>query len=63
MIRRIVVAALWFFAVAWGWNLVAALVGLPPAAGLALGVGAAALILLAPARAVPFVSRTVPSRR
>jgi hypothetical protein len=62
MIRRTVVAILWLFAVAWGWNLVAALAGLPSATGLALGLGAALLVLLAPPRVVPLPGRRPQAR-
>jgi hypothetical protein len=57
MVRRTVTAILWFFAVAWGWNLVAAMSGLPSATGLAIGLGAAALIMIGSPRVAPQVDR------
>lgn len=62
MLRRTVVAVLWFFAVAWGWNLVAALAELPSVTGLALGLGAGLLVLLAPPRVVPLPDRQPQAR-
>jgi hypothetical protein len=61
MVRRTVTAILWFFAVAWGWNLVAAMSGLPPATGLALGLGAAALIMLGSPRVATPLGRRSPA--
>jgi hypothetical protein len=48
MLKRSVAAVLWFFTVAWAWNYVAALTGLPAATGFVLGVAAAAFVAVDP---------------
>jgi len=44
MVKRIASAILWFFTVAWGWNYVALVSGLPSLLGLALGAAVGALV-------------------
>ena len=53
MFTRTVAAVLWYFVVGWGWNLFAAIAGLPSGMGPVIGLVAAAFILLAPLRAIP----------
>ncbi|HSL33145.1 MAG TPA: hypothetical protein VK871_05810 [Candidatus Limnocylindrales bacterium] len=48
MLKRSVAAVLWFFTVAWAWNYVAALTGLPSATGLVLAVAVAAFVAVDP---------------
>lgn len=57
MVKQVVTSFLWFFTVAWGWNYVALMTGLPSIVGLGLGVAAGAFVwvdpfhLIRPARA------------
>ena len=44
MIRKLVTSFLWFFAVAWAWNYIAALAGLPAIIGLGLGASVALFV-------------------
>ena len=44
MVKRVLAATLWFFAIAYGWNYVAAFLGFSEMPGLMLGAVAAALI-------------------
>jgi len=53
MLRRIPAALLWYFAVGWGWNLVAAFAGLPSGMGPLVGLVAGAFILFASPRVIP----------
>ena len=62
MLRRTLLAVLWFFPIAWGWNLVAAWAGLPSVAGLAIGVVAAAFMLTAPGRVIPVLALRSPAQ-
>jgi hypothetical protein len=48
MVKRVVSSGLWFLAVAWGWNYIAVLAGLPSAVGLVLGSSMAAYVGLDP---------------
>lgn len=48
MLKRSVAAVLWFFTVAWAWNFVAALTGLPEATGIVLAVAVAAFVAVDP---------------
>jgi hypothetical protein len=48
MVKQVVTSVLWFFTIAWGWNIVAFVTGLPAIIGLALGVAAAAFVWIDP---------------
>jgi hypothetical protein len=48
MLKRSVAAVLWFFTVAWAWNFVAALTGLPQATGFVLALATAAFVAVDP---------------
>ncbi len=44
MAKRIVSVVLWFFTVAWAWNYIALMSGLPSLLGLALGAAVGAVV-------------------
>ena len=44
MVKRIASIVLWFFTVAWGWNYIALMSGLPSFLGLVLGVAVGAFV-------------------
>jgi hypothetical protein len=48
MVKQVVTSFLWFFTVAWGWNYVALVTGLPMIIGMALGAAAAAFVWFDP---------------
>ena len=52
MKKRVLAGVLWFFAVAYAWNLIALALGLPEGPGYALGIIAAFLFAADPARIV-----------
>jgi hypothetical protein len=52
MTKRVLAGVLWFFAVAYSWNLVAMLVGFSESPGYVLGLFAGILFAVDPARRV-----------
>lgn len=48
MVKQVVTSFLWFFTVAWGWNYVALVTGLPMIFGMGLGAAAAAFVWFDP---------------
>ena len=44
MVKRAATALLWLFAVAWGFNLISAVSGIPPTIGPAIALAIAALV-------------------
>ena len=44
MMKQVVTSFLWFFTTAWGWNIIAAVTGVPAVIGVALGIGAGAFV-------------------
>jgi hypothetical protein len=48
MAKHLVASLLWYLAVAWGWNYIAALTGLPSIIGLGLGAAVAAFVAIDP---------------
>jgi hypothetical protein len=52
MKKRVVAGVLWFFAVAYAWNLIALALGVPEVSGYGLGVIAALLFAADPAGVV-----------
>ena len=66
MVKQVVSSFLWFFTVAWGWNYVALLTGLPSIIGLGLGVAAGAFVWVDPfhlIRPAPADAHGVPASR
>ena len=48
MVKQVASGVLGLFAVAWGWNYVAVLTGLPSSVGFGLGLAVAAFVALDP---------------
>jgi hypothetical protein len=63
MVKRIASVILWFFTVAWGWNYVALVSGLPSLLGLVVGAAAGALVWADPLHLLWSAARDAPARQ
>ena len=63
MVTRIASGVLWFFTVAWGWNYIALMSGLPSLLGLALGAAVGAFVWADPLHLFWPAVQDAPARR
>lgn len=63
MVKRIASVVLWFFTVAWGWNYVVLVSGLPSLLGLALGAAVGAFVWTDPLHLLWPAAQDAPARQ
>ncbi len=63
MVKRFASVVLWFFTVAWGWNYVALMSGLPSLLGLVLGATVGAFVWADPLHLLWPAAQDAPARQ